>query len=480
MDALSVAKGILNTCLIPDPAKIESLQAAAASEGHYFIVAARKTTPQAWEEGNYAAYVSSKQLYLFMDGTDAADFAFLNGLMAGEAPMARELTASEVKHLISQYIEKGCITGIRLFAKMPLFLDCKISLFLEASLADKEAEEEVVAISAEPLEVDPEVISKAKDILDANDPAVRAAMDPGGCFKNFHSMLDKLLRDSKIGPDTADKAFGFSPGLTAGLCTNLQDSGVPKRIVTQFLTLFDLSPYIYQFKAQCREVASELAVSRIDIHQIKPASVHTTERFILKGIRRGKDANNAYIYQLLLESPQRKITELVSTPLGYIVGKKYSVAGLDGLPTQDNAPGSGPIAPSDEELAALTDEITQRQHIRSYGNADKQAEAEEHAQQRKNDIIRYMKQNLGYSAKDAEAKLASIYWEEDLLEEFWQYIKNNKPGKIKVRGYTARQLMRELHFTPYDAYCQMVALRRKPKETEQMLKYRQTDPQYQK
>lgn len=479
MSILSIANDILDISLTSDQSKLDTLKKEAALADRFYIVAARKTTPEAWAAQNHAAYVSSKRLYLFMDGSDASDFAFLNGLVVGETSMARELPAPEVKQLISQYLQKDCITSIRLFVKMPLFLDCEPELFSKAEQPESGSSPTPTPAAAS-LEVPSEVISMAKEILNTNDPAIRATLDPGGCFKNFHSMVDKLLRDSKISPDTTDSAFGYSSGLTAGLCVNLQDSGIPKRIVLQFLELFDLSPYIYQFKAQCGEVASELAVSRIDIHPIKPASVHTTERFVLKGIRRGKDANNAYIYQLHLESPQRKITELVSTPLGYIVGKKYSVTGLDGLPTQDNAPGTGPVAPSDEELAALTDEITQRQHIRSYGDEDKQAAAEEHAQQRQNDIIRYMRQNLGYSAKDAEAKLASIYWEEDLLEEFWQYIKNNKAGKIKVRGYTARQLMRELHFSPYDAYCQMVALRRKPKETEQMLKYRQTDPQYQK
>lgn len=477
MDAIAISRRLLDLCLTPDPSKEAELLQDAIQSPELYIVAARKTTPEAWADRSHAAYVSSKQLYLFMDGEDAKDFARLNGLMAGETLMARQLSITEVRSLVEQYTSRGCIVSIRLFAKMPLFMECETAVFLQTEpKVEPEALPATEAVSE--LKPDPEVIRKAKEILDTGDPAIRATLDPSGCFKNFHSMLDKLLRDCKISVDAMDSSMGFPSGMTANLCTNLQDSGIPLRVMKQILEAFDLSPYIYQFRGQCGEIASELAVSRIDIHTIKPASVHTTERFTLNGIRRGRDANQAYIYQLALSSPSRKVTELVSTPFGYIVGKKYSISGLDALP--EPSPNSIPTPPSDAEMASVTEELAQRHHIRSYGYHDAQAEAEEHAQQRKNDIIRYMKQNLGYSAKDSEAKLASIYWEEDLLEEFWQYIKNNKAPKIKVRGYTARMLMKEMHFSPYEAYCQMIALRRKPKETEQMLKYRQTDPQYQK
>lgn len=470
-----LSRRLLALSFVPDQAELVKLAQEAGQAEDVYLAADRRTTKESWESGNCAAYVSGRRLYLFLAEEDAGDFARLNGLLLDGKPMARHLSADEVRSLVAQYSDQGYITGIRLFVRMPLYLD----LAPETVLGKQEKQAPTEPAEPATLEIDPEVIAKTKELLDTGDPSVRAVLDPGGCAKNFHTFLDRLLRDNKISMDTMDAAMGFNPGLTANLCTNVQDNDIPLRLLRQILDAFGLLPYIYQFRGQCREIASELAVSSIDIHQIKPASMHTTERFELTGIRRGSDANGAYVYQLALSSPQRQLTELVSTPLGYIVGKRYSVAGLDPVDQPDNATRTV-RAPSDAELSAVTKDIAQRHNIRSYGDSDPQAEAEAHAQQRKNDIIRYMRQNLGYSAKDAEAKLASIYWEEDLLEEFWQYIKNNKPGKIKVRGYTARILMKELHFTPYEAYCQLVALRRNPKETEQMLTYRRTDPQYQK
>ncbi len=40
--------------------------------------------------------------------------------------------------------------------------------------------------------------------------------------------------------------------------------------------------------------------------------------------------------------------------------------------------------------------------------------------------------------------------------------------------------MRKLNFTPVEAFTILADLRSKPQETLQMLKYRETDPQYQK
>lgn len=41
-------------------------------------------------------------------------------------------------------------------------------------------------------------------------------------------------------------------------------------------------------------------------------------------------------------------------------------------------------------------------------------------------------------------------------------------------------LMHDLHYSPYEAYLIMAELESKPQETLQKLKYRKSDPQYQK
>ena len=40
--------------------------------------------------------------------------------------------------------------------------------------------------------------------------------------------------------------------------------------------------------------------------------------------------------------------------------------------------------------------------------------------------------------------------------------------------------MNKLYYGPYDAYVMLAGLERDPKKTQEILKYRETDPQYQK
>ena len=237
-----------------------------------------------------------------------------------------------------------------------------------------------------------------------------------------------------------------------------------------------MEPYLYQFKGQCAETASELNASQVDEHPIRPAGVRTEERFKLERVRRGKDSNGVYVYQLTLRSPERQITEIVSTPTGYVVGKEYEVTGLDSdVPVSVKDATDVLDAPSEAKLAAVTAKLAAKMPT-TY--QEPLSEDEEHTEQRKNDIIRYLKRQEGCNSKDAEKKYAALVWEEDILEEFWQYIRTGKGGKIKIHNYTSTILIKELGFRPYEAYCQLVALRKKPQETKQMLKYRKTDPQY--
>lgn len=466
---------ILRYYLSPTDEAYEKITGELLRAPEFYVVATPNTSPEDWERRNYAVYISERHLLLFKERSDAEDFARLHDCLAGDRPMVSALTAPKVGALSRKCRERDWIDAVRCYVKLPLFVCIPPERFPSGQTGSTPV----------PSGTPDSISEKAKQILDCAENAARSKLDPSGTFKNIHAMVAKLLTDSGISYDKADEMLGLPAGVTSQFCINVTDYSVARKIAEQYLGLFGLTEYLYQFKTQVAGIAAELTASGVDLHVIKQAVSTTQEPFELRSVRRGKDVTGAYVYKLILQSRWRSLTEIVSTPLGYVEGRKYSIGGIEPMPASDDGP-------SDDQIALVMDDIAKRQHIRQYNGlsaADKAEQPfaqlapalmEEHAKQRKNDIIRYMRQNLGFSSKDAEAKMAALYWEEDLLEEYWNYIRNGKAPKIKVRGYTAGTLMKELHFNPYEAYCQMVALRRNPKETEQMLKYRKTDPQYQK
>lgn len=66
------------------------------------------------------------------------------------------------------------------------------------------------------------------------------------------------------------------------------------------------------------------------------------------------------------------------------------------------------------------------------------------------------------------------------MSSFAGWIKQKKGDNFAVKGYTPRKLMHTLKYSPYEAYCILVELIVNPRNTLQRLKYRESDPQYQR
>jgi len=96
------------------------------------------------------------------------------------------------------------------------------------------------------------------------------------------------------------------------------------------------------------------------------------------------------------------------------------------------------------------------------------------------DIIRYFKEEYGDNAAAANEKALKLLKHEDIFRAFAQFTRKKGPGRIRVANYSPGRLMNELKFEPYEAYCILIDLRENPKDTKQMLLYRERDPQYQK
>ena len=76
--------------------------------------------------------------------------------------------------------------------------------------------------------------------------------------------------------------------------------------------------------------------------------------------------------------------------------------------------------------------------------------------------------------------MKSLEAEPSILDEFYKYTQTGRLRCTPVEGYTAQKLVDKLQYTPYEAYLMLVQLRTDTKRAKQELKYRETEPQYQK
>lgn len=97
-------------------------------------------------------------------------------------------------------------------------------------------------------------------------------------------------------------------------------------------------------------------------------------------------------------------------------------------------------------------------------------------------VLAWIIKHKKISPKEAKAEMSKFEDDTEVLAAFAKYcVKEDKAASnFGRRGYTPARLMRKLNFTPVEAFTILADLRAKPQETLQMLKYRETDPQYQK
>ena len=353
------------------------------------------------------------------------------------------------------------------------------------------------------------LVSEVKLVLSMPATADRRKIDPAAHFENLHSLLNKLVQTNGINPSDLDKQLGMSPGFTKSLCDDLKRGNTPKKIVILYLDYFGLTAYLYLFKGQCSEVAKELADNpHVDSYRVKQARNTTEERFKLLSVKTGTDSNGAYLYRLTLQSPHRKQDVIVSSPFNFVVGREYEIEGLS--PLGDSAVANkSAIKGAETTAAALVSTEEQEaevlakieEEMKNKGKPQQQRQPqpqkkvnsrmsgknrymeetpEEKFEREKNIVLEYIIRTEGCSPRDAQKKFEPLSDFPDIVSDFAKYIKTRKPGSCSSRGYNAARLMNKLHYGPYDAYVMLAGLERDPKKTQEILKYRETDPQYQK
>lgn len=475
------------------------------SFGSVYFVAAPSTTEEEWTQNKFGIATEQQTADLFLEETDASHYAERVGSKLNDGTiMIRKVSASTAKEAIADYAKKQFIQCIFLHGKAPVKAGISVKHFLEGQpnttgstimeTITKEASEKEIETQN-----NLELVDQVRNALSTPAAAERKKLDPGQQYENFHSLLEKLVYANQIQESELDRIIGVPEGFTKNFCRTLTSNAIPKKILERYLKYFGLSEYIYIFAKQCSELSAEIKDNpNLNKYPIKGATVHTKERFKLLSIRRGKDQQGAYVYQAVFESKHRKITQIVSNQLNLIVGKEYELDGLQDVDegvtsrvsTKDSAGVEASPIPSEEEEEAVLKQLEEKaqkkepaQSIqpnkRNTGKNRYIIETpEEKLEKEKNIIIKYIIETEGCNAKKAQQMLDPFVNHIDVIECFAKYLSEQKFGSFAVRGYTPKKLMDKLHLSPYEAFCKLAELEEKPDETLQWLKYRETDPQY--
>lgn len=444
----------------------------------YYLVAGAGTTDTDWKSKEFSVYVSEKkELYVFIDRTDARQFAAQNGLLSGNSPMVIFVSYHTLEDLVERYRKRDLISRIKIFARRPLFLYCPLGYFGQNHDSVKK---EALMSPSEPVEdiIYPQrkftMVDDVKKVLDLAEVSKRRVIDPGLICENLHAVIEKLIQFNKLDINEVESQLRLPSGMLRSFCQDRVSSNISKATAVKLLRYFGLEHYLYQYKKYCTELISELNHDdTIDVYEIKPANVKTAEKFKLVNMARGCDTkNNAYVYELTLKSKTREIKLVVSTPLNYVIGKSYEIVGIDSTEKMDS------VIPTEKNPAKMSDPPAPVQKPQRSRNI-KQATEEDPEEADKSTVIGYLKKTYGDNFELANKKLQAL-GDIDIIHAFAFYIRTKRPGKINEAGYTPGYLMQELHMEPFEAYKSIADLRRDPKGTKQMLIYRKTDPQYQK
>lgn len=463
------------------------------------------------------AVVTNSELAVFLKRETAE--ACAGTMPLGEARAVVEMDAQKTRSIISEYSTKRRISAVKLCGNAPVTVLIKLPGHVEQRTPEP-ARPELPKESAPPVRpvapAEPsfetvanrewKLVEDVRKCLTAPSAAERRKLDPGQNFENFHTLIQKLIQENRLDIEEVDCALGVQKGMTHNICTDLKSNNSSKEIVRKYLAYFDLEEFIYMFKNESSEIARELKDSpQIDVYDITRASNKTEEPFKLTSMKPAR-LNGALLYELTLESAYRKQKTYVSCPFRLVVGKEYNVGGLtpigDGpVVAKSAAKGaaktSALMVTSEEDEEEILAKIKRDQQKRTSGpqqrRSDRQKDSrmsgkqrymeetpEEKFEKEKNIILEFIIRTQGCNSRDAQQKFEPIGEYPAIVSDFAKWVKTKKPGGYGVRGYNAARLMNQLHYGPYDAYLMLSNLERDPKKTQEVLKYRETDPQYQK
>ena len=472
----------------------EEVIAAILEKRRLYLIADAGTTEEQFASKKFAFHVSEgKALLVYIEEEYAAKKAEALGstLRKGE-PMTVSSTKQALATLVNTYVASGRIKSVCFCGKPPFRVEVSAhNLFPEAAPQEKRGETETVELS---MPVATKGVDGLKKMLDCNDRSKIAQLPTYSFFENFPQLMAKLIQVNRCDPALMDEALGIPEGLTHKVISDPK-ADISTDVLKKYLAYFGLDEYLYRYASNCQELASSLKRSpSICKFDIKTANGSTEEPFVLKDIKRQKDKNGAWLYQLTFENELRTVKCVVVSPLGMIVGKRYELGGLKPqLPEEDHSAGGRAPMPTPEKGDEILRRLKEKQ----------EKEQRSYEQVRRDQVISFFKRQ-NKEGRILQLKEAERYYEklakyDDLLDEFfwtnccpksvmerlegepeYQRRRANQPSPIKIKDYTAAKLQKEFKIPVYDVYFEMIELKNAPVKTMERLRYRLTDPQYQK
>lgn len=478
-----IAGDMLYAQLNQDAASEARLKAEVLTGLSFFAITSENIAEEMRNCGKILPYINEKkQLVLFLSDEEATHFAIRNGILVGGRPLVTKLSASDVSDMADKVGRGDRIEEVKVYSIPPVSLIFNVSDFG----GERQAPEEDNPLQLVKVGNCSRGINELKLILDTFDKAERRKLDPALRCENVHQVCMDLIGANQLDPDEIDRELNFQVGFTRRFCTDIVSMETSKDALKKLLDYFGLGSYLYIYKGYCKELMEELRQNPVvDKYALKPARVTTKEPFELLEMCRGQDElNGAYVYGLTLESESRKVRIVVSNPSGCVVGRSYDVVGL--TPIADHAEPKNEAATRPELSDARKQELLKNMEkkqsnlITPSKPGAKLKGAPEEIQARQNYLIAYFKKRDGINLQAAEQKYKVLVEDPDVLEAFYLYAKDRQWGYLTRHGYTPKQLVQELHYPAYEAYCIMIQLLTDTEKTIMMLKHRANEPQYQK
>lgn len=512
--------------LRPDEGEEAALIHSFFNYGAIYVVADPTTSAEEWAAKTFGIATQDQSIRLFLDKEDAKLYAKnIHAQLKDGTLMVMKTTQAMVNSIIESYTRKGFITGVWLCGITPIRARTRPSCFSgvkrdrASTITDpdqKAAEEPTLGTTPPPIVIPkpgPEPPSEADQQLDMVEDArrvlsepsrsVRRQLDPTESWMNLHWLVEKLLFANRIDPTEMDERLGLVKGYTKSFISEKTKDDIPMEVAGKYLRYFGLYEFLYLFRRDCKELREVLQKHpKLDPYEIIQAkgSRAGEEVFTLVKIEKTQTNNGINVFRLTFESPDREkpIQMISSTNIDMNVGNKYVLGGLPSerpLSTTASVRGAATTdadkGPSAEEMAAALAKAEEKSGAQAAKKAKQSASGphktqdltpEEKQAADRQVVLEWIIKHKQVSSKEAKEEMAKFDNDPEVMSAFAKFAAKGAKSASTFgrRGYTPARLMHDLKFAPTEAFAILAALRTKPNETMQMLKYRETDPQYQK
>lgn len=511
----------------PDEGEESALVHSFLGYGDIYVVADPDTTAEEWAQQTFGIAVQNQSIRLFLDRADADSYAMsIRAQQKDGTLMVMKTTQAMVNSIISNYSRKGFITRVWLCGKTPIKANANVTCFVDGVKRDKAStitdpdKKEVVeepALGATPPPPPPShesdlesavetntnlvLVEEVRRVLSESSRAARRKLDPAESYLNLHSLVEKLIFSNHIDPVEMDERLGLNTGYTRMFISDKTKDTVPINIAGKYLRYFGLYEFLYLFRKDCKEMREMLkAHPKLDQYDVVQAKGNRAgeEVFTLTQIEQTKNREGINVFRLTFTSPDRdKPFQMVSsTNLDMNIGNKYVLPGLEPAKplstlasVKGAATGSADSGPSAEEMAAALAkaEANAAQAAKKPGGQKsaptkpQDMTPEEKAEADRQTVLGWIIEHKKISSKEAKDEMAKFDKDPEVMAAFALFATSGSKAASNFgrRGYTPARLMKNLRYTPTEAFTILADIRTKPNETLQMLKYRETDPQNQ-